>query len=748
MHLFLLTRQDPPLGMTLLRARDQMSEIRARDLRFTVTETAAFMHQAAPAPLRDEALALLAERTEGWATGLRLAALTLRYGGDLDLQAVGRHAENRYVMEYLVSEVFGRVSPEMADFLVKTSILDTLCGSLCDAVVDPDGVARSGQFYLQQLEESNAFTLSLDEQGYWFRYHHLFQAFLRSRLAHDLDAPVLEALHRRASAWYACHDDIEAALRHALAGNDTPGAVELVAQHRHELLNTEQRPRLERWLRRFSAAMLAQQPELLLAKAWIAELDRTSLRIVLDAVDRAQALVDQIVGQPARARQLQGEIDALRSIDLNFTATDPQGVIALATRALATMPPEWFMARAVAWLHLACAYQMSGQLDRAHALFATAEQEERANSLKPRVRLFGSRSFIYWIAADLPGVLQIAQQAVSMSQAAAQQPESLGWSHALLAAGYYHQNDLAAAELHANMVQTLRHACQRNAVAQSAIILAAIQQARGRPDAAHRTLDQGSSNLVELQGEALLPLLQAFRAELAAQQGDLAAAERWAATVGPQVPLGLMAFFYAPQLTLPKVLLRLNTPASRQQAAEALTRLHAFVTATHNTRFTIDALALQALCHDAQGDGPAALLALEQAVTLAQPGGFIRVFVDLGPAMHGLLARLARRGDATGYLQRILDAFPAAPASASQPHPSSRQLAAQTGLVEPLTKRELAVLALLAQRFSAREIAQRLVISERTVKRHTANIYLKLAVNNRTEAIAAAIGRGLLPAPA
>ena len=163
---------------------------------------------------------------------------------------------------------------------------------------------------------------------------------------------------------------------------------------------------------------------------------------------------------------------------------------------------------------------------------------------------------------------------------------------------------------------------------------------------------------MEVQGEALLPLLQAFRVELAAQQGDLATAERWAATVGPQVPLGLMAFFYAPQLTLPKVLLRINTPASRQQAAAALTRLHAFVTATHNTRFTIDVLALQALCADAQGNEATALQTLAQAVTLAQPGRFIRVFVDLGPAMYGLLARLARRGDATDYIQQILNAFP------------------------------------------------------------------------------------------
>ena len=223
------------------------------------------------------------------------------------------------------------------------------------------------------------------------------------------------------------------------------------------------------------------------------------------------------------------------------------------------------------------------------------------------------------------------------------QRESLGWGHYFLASGYYQRNDLAAAELHANAVQEQRHACHRIAVVQSAFVLAAIQQARGRPDEARQRSGSGERLFGGDQQRGAAAACQAFRAELAAMQGDLDTAERWAATVGPLVPLGIMAFFYAPQLTLPKVLLRMNTPASRQQAAEALSRLDAFVTATHNTRFRIDVLALQALCYDAQGDQPAALQALEQAVTLAQPGGFIRVFVDLGSAMASLLQRLAGR---------------------------------------------------------------------------------------------------------
>jgi LuxR family maltose regulon positive regulatory protein len=350
------------------------------------------------------------------------------------------------------------------------------------------------------------------------------------------------------------------------------------------------------------------------------------------------------------------------------------------------------------------------------------------------------------MAADLAGMLQAAQQSVNYSQATDDQRESLGWGHCFLASVYYQRNDLVAAELHATYVQERRHTCQHNAVVQSAIMLAGIHQARAASSAAHGALEQLREYLMEIKSARLLPLVDAFGAELAARQGDLETASRWAMTAGATIPLGIMAYHYAPQFTLPKVLLRMNTPASRQQAAAALERLHTFVTTTHNTRFTIDVLALQALYYAAEGDEPAALSALEQAVTLAQPGGFVRVFVDLGPALVKLLERLAKRGCATAYIEQLLAAFAAEPTANDLPHPRSDRPTPAAAMVEPLTARELEVLALLAQRLSAKEIAQNLTITERTANRHTANIFQKLAVNNRRDAVAAARALGLLPA--
>ncbi len=310
----------------------------------------------------------------------------------------------------------------------------------------------------------------------------------------------------------------------------------------------------------------------------------------------------------------------------------------------------------------------------------------------------------------------------------------------------YHRNDLVAAEQHASAVHELRYVTHRLAVTQTAFVLAAIHQARGLPDQARQALAGAEQYLRETRSEALLSLVRAYEAELAAVQGDLATAGRWAATVGPYVPLGIMAFFYAPQLTLAKILLTIDTPASRQQAADELARLYAFVTSTYTTRFTIDVLALQALLHAAEGDEPAALAVLAQAIALAQPGDFIRPFVDLGPRMAHLFAQQARREGSSDYVRQVLGVFPSF-AIPSQPHPNTRLRSlpvSQADLVEPLTRRELEILELLVRRLSAKEIAHHLVISDRTVKRHTANIYQKLGVNSRQQAVSTAMALGLL----
>ena len=258
LHLVIATRQDPPLPLGVLRARNQVAEIRGHDLRFSLAEIAAFVERTLGAPLADDALAVLAEKTEGWAAGLRFATLTLRYGGDVDSHLAGLHAENRYVTDYLMSEVLSQVSPAMRRFLLKTSILDQVCSSLGEAVIGPDDPECQPQEFLAWLEQAAMFTVALDSHGEWYRYHHLFRELLRDQLARQANAGEIATLHARASAWFARHGSLEEALQHALLGHDTPAAVRLLAEQRHALMDSEQWQLHERTLRMFPAETVAE----------------------------------------------------------------------------------------------------------------------------------------------------------------------------------------------------------------------------------------------------------------------------------------------------------------------------------------------------------------------------------------------------------------------------------------------------------------------------------------------------------
>ena len=745
MRLVLITRKDPPLPKSALLAGNQMTEVRLTDLRFSAGETAAFMQNALGSPLSAAAVAVLAEKTEGWIASLRLAALTLRYSSDADSRVADLEAleRDRNLTDYLMSEVLARTPPAVADFLLKTAILDRMCGPLCEALIGRADPEMDAQTRLEWLEQNNLFTVSLDNERRWYRYHHLFRSFLQSRLEQGYAAGEVARLHARASAWYAGQGLLEEALQHALRGHEVPTAVRLMAEHRHALMDAEEWQFHERMLRMFPAETVAAHADLTLMAAWVARYGRFfDLAHVLELLDRAASLVAQMPDQPEHALHLQGEIDTLRITVIIEAAGDPETVIGLGQQALATTPRAWYYVRAIAWLWLAVAYQMAGRLDQAYAALAEGQAEDGA----ARARVASSRGFVEWMAGNLPAIPPLASHFRAVSETH-HQNESLGWAHLLLSSVAYQHNDLQVAQTHAKALEELRYLCTPMAYLQSAFIYASICQARGLPDEARAKLDLAVDFLRETRSEGLLLLAQAFQAELAARQGDLDTAGHWATTIGPYLPLTLMPYYYAPQLTLPKILLAQDTPASRVQAAAELSRLYAFVTATHNTCFTIEVLALEAMLYHAQGNEQGALATLEQALALAQPGGFVRAFVDLGANMAALLGRLAARGVtgiARGYVAQLLRAFAAERAN-PQPQPV-KSLIVQPAMIEPLTPREQEILELLAQRMTAKEIAQKLVVSDQTVKRHRVNIYQKLGVHSRRDAIAAAVALGILPA--
>ena len=646
-HLILSTRQDPPLPLDVLRARGELSEIRIQDLRFTREEVAVFMQQATGLPLDEPAIALLAERTEGWAAGLRLAALTLTTHDDIHGHLAELPADNRYVMDYLMGEVLSHIPAAALDFLLKSSILDRLSGPLCDAVRGEAATPGNGVAYLEWLAHAGLFTWSVDPQQRWYRCHHLFRRLLRIQLEQRHGPEEIATLHLRASAWLAGNGFIDEAIEHSLTAGDVAEAIRLVETHRHAAMDQERWHDLQRWLGRLPRQVIDEQPELVLAEAWLAH-HRAVLADVPERLARAEALLQQMfLGEEARLG-LQGEIDVLTSQLVYWTA-DTERALGLTERALAVTPIAHSYVRALARMFAAGALQMRGDIRGAIESLDEGLREDRFRSHTYAPRLLLSFCFIYWAAADIPQLLQTAEHLLELARER-NLAESLDWAHYFLGCVYYQQNNLETAARYFAAVVPGHTATHGIVFLHSAFGLASTLQAQGLVKPARDNAARVVKYALAMDSPAMLAAARAFEAHLALLQGREGEAARWVAQANRNIRTAPMPLFYAPDFTLVEILLAQGTPASLEEAARLLARLHEVVQTTHNTRFQIEALALQALLHDAQHERSAALDALAQAVALAEPGGVIRVFVDLGPRMAALLHQLAAKEAHPGFI--------------------------------------------------------------------------------------------------
>jgi LuxR family maltose regulon positive regulatory protein len=732
-HLALATRSDPPLPLHRLRARGEMTEFRFIDLRFTPQEADAFLEGAAGREVSGEAASLLAEKAEGWIVGLRLAALSMRtLSDDKAFAQRFRGASSTLIVEYLLNEVLAQQSPEIQDFALRISVLDRFCAPLCQALT---GIpADRSQQIIGQMAGANLFVVPLDGEGKWYRYHHLFRDLLRPRLAKQYGTTVVSELHAGAGAWYAENGLIDEALDHLLVARHWTEAAGLVARHRPETMNQTQWSRLERWLRRFSPDVIDQTPDLLILKTWLLYHQNRYAELPA-ALERLEASLARVALAPDTLDHLQGEIDALRSL-LAYFAVDAQATIVHAQGALEKTRPDLWIVRSLARLMLAAALQMKGDLPGAYAAIYDAFAQEEVSGPAFQATLLVTACNIHWIAADLQGLAQAAGQCIERSDAA-ESPEMGNYGHYHLGRALYQHNDLTGAERHFSTVWKQPYLSYGDCYLYAACGLVLTYHAQGRAQEARAAVQSVVDFMLETGNTTLLPQAQAFQAELALMQDRVAAAGQWAAKLDPVPPLSPAYGIFSPHLTLVKVWLAQNTPASREKAGDLLGRLQTFFASIHNNHFLIETLALQALLRSAEGDEPAALSALKQAITLAEPGGFIRLFVDLGPSMARLLEQLHQEGVAAAYLSRILAAFETKGArlAAEGGRASSAQ---DASLVDPLTPRELEVLALLARHLTNKQIAEELVISPGTVKTHTLRIYQKLDVRGRQQAVARA----------
>jgi LuxR family transcriptional regulator, maltose regulon positive regulatory protein len=760
LHLALTSRSDPPLALARLRARGQLTELRAADLRFTPEEAAALLRQVAAAPgaarpdarLPDAVAAALAARTEGWAAGLQLAGLSLRGQDDVDGFVDAFTGSHRYVLDYLAEEVLERQPGGIREFLLETSVLERLSAELCDAVT-----GRSGsQALLEQIERAGLFTVPLDEVRGWWRYHHLFADLLRARLQAEQPGGVLQ-LHRNAAAWYDGHDMADDAIRHAVAAGEMAWAARLIEQHFDELFYLRgEGATVQRWLSALPADLVQTRPRLLLAQALLASYDgrMETVEPLLDAAEQAYVGAAEELFEPTvgRAGSMLVNVPALIAIRRGFLAQlrgDAEETAAFASRALAeSKEGEWLLS-STARGYLAMAARLRGRLVEAERAFASSiagGQEAGQPTLTGWHRY--QLAQVQRALGRLDTAIQTYEEALRATAVPGRPPApTVGLVYVGLAEVTYQRNELDSALRYVTEGIALeRQFLPGTSPTAGLVTLAWIRQATGDPAGALEAI--GEAEHASPAAAGLLNPFPAQRARLLLAQGEVAAAARWTHETGlhaddePSYPRE------PGYLVLARVLLAQQLPA---EALGLLDRLHAAAVAQGRVGSVIEAGALRALALAACGQDADAVNALAEVVTLACPQGYVRVFADEGPPMAALLGRLIaaqRAGQGAidvplgclARLQRAFDVGHTGPGSGSGTAPAT-----VPGLVEQLTSRELEVLGMLAAGNSNQAIADQLVVTLDTVKKHVSHVLGKLGAANRTEAVTHGRELGLIP---
>jgi LuxR family transcriptional regulator, maltose regulon positive regulatory protein len=748
LHLVIAGRSDPPLQLARLRAAGRLCELRAADLRFTPEETAAFLRDLWGLDLAPEAVTSLESRTEGWAVGLQLAALSLKDRPDPEGFLDAFTGTHRFILDYLSEEVLELQPQPVRAFLLQTSILERLSGPLCDAVTGTSG----GQDTLEALERANLFLISLDEERRWYRFHHLFADLLRASLQRSHPELVPE-LHRRAADWCQQHGLIDDAIRHRLGSRDAPSAARLVEEHLDDTLRRGEDVILQRWLSALPEEAVKAVPALCLAQG-LMEFHLGHLHSVERLLEHAERAFDPRRQPPRPVRTTAGMVAelpaaiALLRAELAALRGDSTGTSAYARAALAEMAAEEHAPRFWARWLLAFAAWMGGRMEDAERALAELIVEGRATAdLDPVMSTGFTLARVQRARGRLGAALRTCQDGLRFATEGGRLTGyQAGEPHVGIAEVLYERDELDLALEHVTRgIELCRQVLVLRKWDRGLCTLGWIRQAMGEAGAALEAMEEACRLYPTVEVASLFNPAPAERARLLLAQGRVEEAARWTEERGLSDDDEVSYPRERDHLVLARVLLARAEPA---RALGLLDRLKDLAEFQGRTGSVIEIRALRALARQAAGDHQGALTAVAEALSLARPERFVRVFADEGPPMAALLKSLmgARRGGravagsgaAQEHLNRVVQAF--APAG-----PRGTTAAAGSGLIEPLTARELEVLSLIAAGRRNREIANDLVVTVETVKKHTSHIFDKLGAANRTQAVTRARQLGLVP---
>lgn len=796
LHIIITTREDPNIPLAQLRARGHLNEIRASDLRFTHDEAADFLNQMMGLNLTAAEIAALESRTEGWIAGLQLAAISMQshaatgeHGRSAFIQAfTGSH---RFIMDYLVEEVLEQQPPHIQSFLLHTSILNRLCASLCDAVMAREAESNGdeeqqesplSQSILEYLEQTNLFLIPLDNERRWYRYHHLFADLLRQRLQQNkrlattgasTNEDVLEdvaALHRRASIWYEENNLAVEAVQHALAAKDHERTAGLLEQTWRAMDDSRRSAKWLGWVETIPDELVRVRPVLSAAYGW-ALLERGQMESAhtwlreaeqwlerLADEDRQKQMLDAAprISDEAEFEALPATIAAARTYHALATG-DLEDTKRYARRTLDLLPADKHLRRGIPAVLLGLAYWSDGELELAYRTFA-----DGVASFRMAGNLHFATTGTYILAnmriaqGRLSAAIQLYEQSL---QTIADQGELIRSGSADIYTGLSELScergdlDSAAAYLEKSEALGANSLLPRWRY-RWCLGQARLKRTQGELNVALELLDEAEREYIRGPVPDIRPV-STMKAQLWIAQKRLDEAESWAAEQGLSVEGDITYLREFDYIMLARLLIvQYHSKGNERYLTDAITllaRLLSDAEENNRTGSVIEIMMLQALAYEAQQEMPSAIAALDSALRLAAPEGYVYLFVNEGASMERLLNMASGQGIAPQYVQQLLAKF----GKVSEPKPThiptpnavvdiGVDIGIVPDMVETLTKRELEILELIAQGLSNREICDRLFLAINTVKGHNRRIFGKLQVQRRTEAVAKARALNLL----
>lgn len=745
-HLVMTTREDPSLPLARLRARNQLTQLRATDLRFISSEAAEFLNQVMGLSLSAEDIAVLETRTEGWIAGLQLAAISMQEHEDTSKFIKSFTGNHQFVLDYLLEEVLQRQPESIQSFLLRTSILSRLCGPLCDSVLE--GISGSSQKTLEYLDRSNLFLIPLDDERHWYRYHHLFRDLLRQRLGHRLSSEEISRHHLYASEWYERNGDGAEAFHHAIAARDlsrAAGLAEIAWQGMNERF---QNAAWLGWVKQLPAELICTRPVLCTQIAWslmdAGDVDGSESRL-----QDAERLLDNpseqmVIVEESQFRMLRARIAFARAYNAQAQG-NTSATLRFAEQALTLAPDEAEYFRAQTKAILTAAHWVSGNLDAAyHSMHDWMLNSEKAGNIIFAVASAHGLAEILIAQGHLKETVRTYQQSLQLAETHGMAAQNFTAHHHVgLAILFLEMGNHEAVTQHFQTGLELGLYCtQPDWPYHKCVAQARWKESEQDFDAALEWLEEAKRAFVRTLMPDTRPL-EAWKARIYLRQGRLSKAQHWAQEHGLAVDDEISYLREFELVTLARVLVAEYESSHAESAVRGALHLldRLLVAAEQGKRIgsVIEISIVQALAHHARDNRAKALESLKRALNLAEPEGYLRIFVDEGKAMTSLLTSLNQSHEDDGlkeYVRKLLSASEKqvenAPASPPQP------------LIDPLSQRELEVLRLVEQGLSNDQISKKLFLSVSTVKGHNLRIFNKLQAKSRTEAVAHARELGLL----